>query len=158
MPHVVVHPARQPQLSHGGVDQRVACSPSLPGLEVASVATPSQSLRAPAYGRQLVSHVSCRDKRGLRSSFRCQASVSRESYLIRRSEGLPRQVGKQAELPVSQVPPRQLALELEGSAARPLGVPQKPAWAQLSEMEVRGQTAGVWGVRPARLFVVPVHT
>lgn len=46
MAHVVVHPTCQPQLSHGSVDKRVASSPPLPGLQVASVGTPSQSLRA----------------------------------------------------------------------------------------------------------------
>lgn len=79
-------------------------------------------------------------------------------YLIWRSEGLPREVRKQRKLPVSQIPPCQFALELWGSAACPLGVPQKPAWAQLSKVEVWRQAAGIWGVCPAWLFFVSIHT
>ena len=78
--------------------------------------------------------------------------------LVWRPQGLPRQVWEQGKLPVGQVPPGQLALELGGSAAGFLGVPQQPAWAELAKVEVGRQTAGVGGVRPAGLLLVPVHT
>lgn len=56
MPHVVVHPACQPQLPHGRIHQRVSCPPSLPGLQVATVSTPPQSLPAPLDKQNLVNY------------------------------------------------------------------------------------------------------
>lgn len=45
--HVVVHPACQPQLPHGCVHQGVSCSTTLPGLQLATITAPPQSLRIP---------------------------------------------------------------------------------------------------------------
>lgn len=45
VPHVIVHPARLPQLPHGCVDQGVACLTALPRLQVAAISTPPQSLQ-----------------------------------------------------------------------------------------------------------------
>lgn len=45
MPHVVVHPPRQPQLPHGCIHQRVTCATALPCFQVATVTAPPQSLQ-----------------------------------------------------------------------------------------------------------------
>lgn len=54
---VVVHPARQPQLPHGGVHQGVPCPPPLPGLQVMAVGAPPQSLKTPPDGKNFVNDV-----------------------------------------------------------------------------------------------------
>lgn len=94
MPHVVVHPACQPQLPHGRIHQRVSCPPSLPGLQVAAVGTPPQSLPAPL------------DKEPRKYQFFSKAlELTSCFYLVWRSEGLPRKIRKQCQLPVRQIPP-----------------------------------------------------
>ena len=52
--HVVVDPAGQPQLPHGGVHQGVACPAPLPRLQVAPVTAPPESLWGEAKEHALV--------------------------------------------------------------------------------------------------------
>lgn len=144
MSGVVVHPARQPQLPHGGVHQGVPCPPPLPGLQVMAVAAPPQSLQTPPDGENFVN-----------DGF--EVFYKRRFHLVRRSEGLPGERREQGQLPVSQIPPGQFTLELGRSTAGPFGIPQQPARAELTEVQVGRQAAGVRSVGPAGLLVVSVH-